>query len=381
MKITIAIDSFKGCMTSADACEYAARGFRQFLPDAQIMQVPVSDGGEGMLETIAPVLEKSGFVRHEARVCGPYGQEVSCAFLAGGGKCVLEMAQSCGLGLQDESSLDAKRATTYGLGQAVLRALDLGCRSVTIGLGGSATNDGGAGFAQALGARFYKKGGEIITGPVCGADLAQIERIDLSALDERIKDTKFTGTCDVANPLLGAMGATMVFGRQKGASAEDLEMLERGMSGYAGTLRDLYSRDLCAVPGAGAAGGMGAALMYYCGAELRPGIEAVMDVLDFDSILAGSALAVTGEGRIDAQSAMGKVPSGVAARAGRMGIPVVALCGMADEGAEQLYGKGVDAIFALCDGPMSIDESMANARVLMQRAAHNVARLFCAGKK
>lgn len=380
MKVVAAMNAFKGCATAAEACSAVARGVHKFNPEITVEQLPVADGGDGLIETLQDTLARQGYKPLETVVTGPYGKMTRCTLLGKERSCIIEMAQCSGLCLQPVSELKSRKATSYGLGEAVIFAISHGFRDIKIGLGGSATNDGGAGFAQALGARFYDQSGAEILRPVCGEDLAGLSAVDADSLDPRVKQTKFTGTCDVSNPLLGPEGATAVFGRQKGAAPEDLALLEQGMQNYARLLQQATGSSYADTPGAGAAGGMGAALLWFCHAQMRQGIEVVLDLLDFDRVLEGSSLVITGEGRMDAQSAYGKAPAGVAARAKQQKIPVAALCGSLADDAVQLYAAGIDAMFAICDGPLTLEQSMQRAAPLIEKCSCNLIRTFCCGR-
>lgn len=277
------------------------------------------------------------------------------------------------------SAADVRQASSYGLGEQVKAALDAGCRHLIIGLGGSATNDGGIGFAQALGARFWRKDGTLLPAPAAGQDLAHIQRIDLSGLDPRLQQSEIQASCDVTNPLLGEHGATWVYGAQKGADEAALCELEAGMAHYSQLLTQTLGFDVSGRPGAGAAGGMGAALIAYTGATLRPGIDLVLELLNADDHLRDAALTIVGEGWLDRQSAFGKAPVGVAGKAARHGVPVVALCGGRDESSRQLYQHHIDAMWSICQRPMALAESMNTCEPLLADAAENVLRTFLSG--
>ena len=289
--------------------------------------------------------------------------------------CIIEMAQCSGLTLEKPELRRAINATTKGLGEAVKHALSLGCRRFSIGLGGSATNDGGAGFIQALGGRFFAMDGAEILKPLCGADLINIGRIDISNLCSELKDCEFTGTCDVSNQLLGPNGATHIFGPQKGLLDNDLELLEQGLSNYVAVLGERGSACMDR-PGAGAAGGLGFALLWCCHAKLKSGIDEVLDLLHINANLPGADLVLVGEGRMDRQSCQGKAPVGVARRAKQFGLPVIALCGGLSDDAVALYDYGIDAMFSICPRPLTLQESMAQSEHLLQMAAANAFRLF-----
>ncbi|PKH25229.1 glycerate kinase [Enterobacterales bacterium CwR94] len=381
MKIVIALDSFKGSCSAQAACAAVAQGLRRVSDALTLVEMPVSDGGEGLLATLAESPQLSVVRWQQQRCHGPYGKPVEAAFLIlADGQAMIEMAQSCGLELTPAAERDARRASSYGLGEQVKAALDAGCHKLTIGLGGSATNDGGIGFAQALGARFWRADGTLLPTPAAGEHLASIARVDLSQLDPRLQHTEVQASCDVTNPLLGEQGATWVYGPQKGADHAALHALEAGMAHYNQQLTAALGRDISPLPGAGAAGGMGAALIAYANATLRPGIALVLELLNADHHLSNATLAFVGEGWLDRQSAFGKAPVGVAATAARHQVPVIALCGGRDDSSRQLYQHHIDAMWSICPRPMPLAESMAASEKLLADAAENALRTFLAGR-
>lgn len=364
MKVVIALDSFKGSLSTAQACTAVAEGIKEYDISIETVCIPISDGGEGLIESLEPSLIKKGFLLKNAYITGPYQEIETCKYLIDGTTCVIEVAQCVGITLTNNR--DTKNATSYGLGQAVLQGLKQGARNFIIGLGGSATNDCGVGFAQALGAKFYDIEGNEMTQILCGKDLASIKHIDTSSLPAELKECTFTGTCDVSNPLYGENGATYVYGPQKGASQADLDELEKGVINYATVLKNHLNKDYSNTPGAGAAGGLGAALLWICNAKLCSGINTVLDLVDFDKQLKDSQLVFVGEGRMDGQSANGKAPMGVAQRALKQNIPTVALCGSVLDSASKLYAYGINSMFAICDGPMDLNYSMQNCYKLLK---------------
>ena len=374
MKITVALDSFKGSCSAREACDAVAQGIYDVMPQADVVTCPVSDGGEGLIDALWPVLSTRGYKRQVRTVSGPYGGEVRAAFLVKDQECVMEMAQCCGLELVDSSRRNGLDASTYGLGELMGHALDMGCRTFRIGLGGSATSDGGLGFAQALGARFYSSGHTLIKDRICAGLLHKISEFDTEIIDRRLEGISISGTCDVANILTGSGGAIHVFGPQKGLPANLLDELDADMA-HVGAQLDLhYSISACDTPGAGAAGGLGAALLWFGRARLKRGIEVVMEILDVERDIADSALVITGEGRMDGQSMQGKAPLGIAAVAARHGVPAIALCGSIADDADVLYQHNITAMFSLCNGPMSLDQAVTSAPVLLRRAAGNIMR-------
>lgn len=382
MKIVIALDSFKGSCSAQAACAAVAAGLRRVSDSLELTELAVSDGGEGLLASLAksPLL---GEIHWHEHVChGSYGQPVSVNYLQlADGRAILEMAQCCGLELTTKRQRDVRYATTYGLGEMVTMLLDKGVRHIILGLGGSGTNDGGIGFAQALGVRFYDQDGRLINSPACGLDLARVSRIDLSDLDPRLQQTCIQASCDVSNPLLGERGATWVYGAQKGADSVALTMLEAGMCHYSQLLTAASGRDISNVPGSGAAGGMGAALLWYTNACLSAGIHLVLELLNAQHYLQQAQLVIVGEGWLDWQSAFGKAPVGVADMAAGYQVPVIALCGGRDDSSRTLYQHNVAAMWSICPRPLSLEESMANCEILLADAAENVLRTFIAGHR
>lgn len=379
MKIIVALDSFKGSCSAEEACSAVEQGILSYNKDINVVKLPISDGGEGLIDALIPTLGAAGYRTERIEVTGPYLKNHPCVLLIKDEHCIIEMAQCAGLTLEPAATRRALNATTFGLGQAVNYALSIGCRRFSIGLGGSATNDGGAGFVQALGGRFFDREGHEILRPVCGRDLPELSRVDAGHLNPQLRSCSFTGTCDVANPLLGPNGATYIFGPQKGLQPGDLELLEHGMEHYAKLLGEA-GREFCEMPGAGAAGGLGFALLWSCGAKLKSGIDEVLDLLGIDELLPDADLVVVGEGRMDSQSCQGKAPVGVARRAKRFKLPVVAVCGGITDDATALYDYGIDAMFSICPRPLTLAQSMEQGGELLTRAAHNLIRFFaCAG--
>ncbi len=372
MKIVIAIDSFKGSISSLDAAAALEKGFRQVLPEAEILALPIADGGEGTMEAL--LYSVGGEMRTET-VTGPLGTPVEASWAAlKNGTAVIEMAAASGLPLVPEGQRNPCKTTTYGTGELLRVALDAGYRRFVIGIGGSATNDGGAGLARALGVSFRDAAGREL--PEGGLALQNLAEIDCSGLDSRLQESQVLVACDVTNPLLGPDGASAVYGPQKGATPEMVSALDAALARYADCLKTQCGKDVAAIPGAGAAGGLGAGLLAFCGAEMRSGIGLVLELSGLSEKLTGATLAITGEGRMDASSAYGKAPVGVAALAMAQGVPVVAFTGCLGPGYESLYEKGIGAILPIADGPMTVEASMANAAELLTGAAARAARLL-----
>lgn len=382
MKIVIAIDSFKGSCSALQACQAIASGIMRYRKDIGIYQLPIADGGEGLLQILDESPSLPGKVKRSLNVIGPYGQAIQAEYFSlEGQKTIIEMAQACGLELTPKAQRNASKASSFGLGQLVRHALDEGSAHIIIGLGGSATNDGGIGFAQALGASFYDKDERLIPTPACGEDLIRVARIDVSQLHPEASTVRFEASCDVNNPLLGSTGATWIYGPQKGANTAQLTELERGMENYHRVLTQALGRDVNSTPGAGAAGGMGAALLWFTNATLRPGIELVLELLNAKKIISDADLVITGEGKLDEQSSYGKAPVGVAALAAANNKPVIAIAGSLGEGAALLHQHHIDAMWSICPRPISLDDAMQNAQALLADTAESLIRTLTVGSR
>lgn len=370
MKIVIAPDSFKESLTAMAVANEIEAGFREIFPDAEYVKLPVADGGEG---TVQAMIDASGGKRIALRVTGPLGEPVSAFYgLMGDGQtAVIEMAAASGLELVMPSQRNPLRTTSYGTGQLILNALNAGARRFVLGIGGSATNDGGAGMLQALGGRLMDASG--VDLPAGGGALNMLDRIDISGLDERIKDCVFEVACDVSNPLVGPQGASAIFGPQKGATPEMVARLDDNLRHYAAVIARDLGQDVAEVPGAGAGGGIGAAMMVFLGGQLRPGSEIVTAAVGLDAAIADADLVITGEGRIDGQTIHGKTPIGVARVAQRHGKPVIGLAGSLAAGAAVVHEHGIDAVFAAVSRPCTVEEALAGAAANVRNAARNIA--------
>jgi len=361
LKFVVAPDSFKGSISSADAGRAIAKGIKKALPGAETISVPIADGGEGTLDAITK--PENRFVR---RVTGPCFSPVDATWGFTGDTAVIEMAQAAGLTLTGENRR-ASLATTYGVGELILAALEKGFRKLLITAGGSATNDGGCGMAAALGAKFLDgEGREFIP---TGKSLCDIVKIDISGLDGRLSGCEISIATDIKNPLLGPTGATAVYAPQKGADADDLELMERGMSSYAALLSKMTGRDIANVPGCGAAGGLPSFPLAFLGAGIRRGIDTVLAAADFDSLLEGASAVITGEGRIDRQSLYGKAISGVCAAAARRGVKVYVIAGSVGDDPQELMKMGIEKIYALVDFAPDVDSAKKNAAHWLEIAA------------
>lgn len=377
MKFLFASDSFKGTLSSEQIITLLDAAAKNVFPDSETMGIPVADGGEGTIDAVISVLHGSIY---EVDVHGPLMEEVVSRYgETGNGAAVIEMAAASGLPMVPVDKRDPRVTTTYGTGELIKTALDRGCRDITIAIGGSATNDGGMGAMRALGIRFLDENGEALSG--CGNDLARVADIDISGLHSAVKDARFTIMCDVNNPLTGPDGATYTFGKQKGGSPEILDELEQGMIHYAALIREKMGTDVDQIPGSGAAGGLGAAFCVFLKAEMKSGIETVLDLIHFDELLEGVDLVITGEGRIDWQSAFGKVPSGIGNRCRKKGIPAIAIVGGMGDKAEMIFDHGIDSIITTINGAMGLDEALERAEELYAGAAERAFRMVKAGMR
>ena len=372
MKIIIAPDSFKGSLSSIEVIAAIKEEAEVAFDDAEIIGIPLADGGEGTIEAI---LYSGAGEKRTFTVCGPLGNYIDAEYGIIDDTAIIEMAQCSGLPLVPENMLNPLKTTSLGVGQMIGHVIDTGIKNILIGIGGSATNDGGMGAMQALGAKFYDKYDNLIENG-CGEKLIEISRIDLEEFDKRIYDCKISVMCDVVNPLTGRNGATYVYGRQKGGTDEMLADLEEGMLNYEKIINQLFEKQISKTAGAGAAGGMGAALLGFCGAELISGIEAVLKLKNFYDIIKGADIIITGEGRVDEQSASGKVIQGISGYAIKQNIPVIVITGGMSEGFEKVYELGVKAVFSIANRPMSLDECMAESRQLIKSAARNIFALY-----
>jgi glycerate kinase len=366
--VLIAPDKFKGSLTALGVADHLAAGLRAARPDLRLVTAPVADGGDGTLDaTVA-----AGFRRVPVRVTGPTGRPVDAAIGVRGRCAVVELAAASGLVLLADDRLDPLRASSRGTGALLLAALDAGCTEIVLGVGGSACTDGGAGMLQALGASLLDASGEELAPG--GAALAELDRVDLSTLDRRLRDTRVVLASDVDNPLLGPDGATRVYAPQKGASAADVALLEAGLTRWA----DAVDPGSAMLPGAGAAGGVGYAALTVLRAQRRPGIDVVLELVSFHDHLKDAALVITGEGALDEQTLHGKAPAGVAAAAREYGIPVVAVCGQRTLDDDRLAAAGILAAYPLTDLEPDVSRCLAEPGPLLERLAAVIARNWLA---
>jgi len=373
MKIVIAPDSFKGSMSSVEAANSIEKGILRAFPEAETILLPVGDGGEGTLDTLVAATKGSTVSVH---VKGPLGNLVEAEYgILGDGKtCVIEMAKASGLALVPSSQLNPLKATTYGTGELIKKALDDGYKSFILALGGSATNDGGAGMLQALGLKLHDENGEEIG--LGGAELIRVASIDKLTFDSRIAECKFLIASDVQNPFIGPNGASNVFGPQKGASPKDVEFLDGCLSNFAEVIEKTTGVHLHDLPGAGAAGGIGGAFQAFFPSNMKRGIDVVIEYIRLNQLIEGADLVITGEGKVDFQTASGKTPMGVAQAALSKNIPTIILAGSIGKGIEALYQHGVVSVNSVIDRPMELTEAMDRACELTEFAAEQVVRSF-----
>ena len=378
MKIVVAPDSFKGSVSALEAAYAIEQGLRRVFPDAVIEKIPMADGGEG---TVQSLVDATGGHIQTHRVIAPLENEVEAQFgiLAGGETAVIEMASASGLTLVPADKRNPLCTTTYGTGQLIHAALEAGCRRLIIGIGGSATNDGGAGMAEALGVRLLDADGAQI--PRGGAGLGQLASIDITGLHPAIAETETVVACDVNNPLTGPDGASHVYGPQKGATLEMIETLDQHLAHFDSVLTRTLEKSFNDVPGAGAAGGLGAGLMAFLNAELQLGVDIMIDAVNLEERVKGASIVFTGEGQLDFQTAFGKTPVGVAKVAKVHNIPVIAIAGGIAEGAEAVYEAGIDAMLGIVQEPMSLEDAVGDASRLIADAAEQAARLIKIGQR
>ena len=378
MKVVIAPDSYKGCLSALEVAKAMERGVLSVFPSAEVRKIPIADGGEG---TVAALVTATNGQLRQTEVTDPLGNKIIAHWgvLGDGRTAVIEMAAASGLPLVPKEKRDPRVTTTYGTGELIKAALADGLAKIIIGIGGSATNDGGTGMARALGVRFLDAAGrEVAAG---GGSLAEICQIDTTGLDPRLKNTEIVVACDVDNPLCGTRGASAVFGPQKGATPEMVQQLDAGLAKYASCARQATGRDVAEKAGAGAAGGLGAGLMFFTPAQLKPGVEIVLDAVGFSDIVRDADFVITGEGRTDFQTAFGKAPVGVAKVAKTHGVPVFCISGGLGEGADDVLAQGIDAVMSICDRPLSLEECMAAGAQLIEPAAARLSRIVMAVRK
>jgi glycerate kinase len=373
MRIAIAPNAFKGSLTAAQAADCIERGLRAALPDCQFVKVPVADGGDG---TARAVVDATGGRWVSCAAHDPLGRPITSGFgLTGDGRtAVIEMALASGLALLKPGEQNPLLTSTYGTGELLRAALDLGVERILVGIGGSATVDGGVGLARALGVRFLDERGGELAG--AGGELARVSHIDVGGLDARLKGVVVEAACDVTNPLFGPRGAARVYGPQKGSTPAMVEALDAGLKRLAAVIHKELGTDVSALPGGGAAGGLGAGLAAFLGARLLPGAELVLGVCGLAEKLGGCALVITGEGRLDGQTVFGKAPAAVARVARERGVPVIAICGSLGAGVETVRDVGIGAYFSALEEPVPEEELAARGPGMLERCAEQVGRLL-----
>ncbi len=375
MKILIAPDSFKGSLSSEDICKIGKKALEQALDNPQIDILPIADGGEG---TVASLVINTNGEYVNLGVKGPYDERVNGKYgiLGDGETAVIEMSNASGLAIADSTNLNPLKATSYGTGEMILDAVNKGCRKFIIGIGGSATNDCGIGMLQALGFEFQDKDGNSVHGN--GESLGIISKIDDENVPEGVLESEYLVACDVDNPLTGPRGATMVYGPQKGADEAALKILEDGMIHFGNLLEDYFGKKIIEVPGAGAAGGMGAALYGFLGAELKSGFEIIKGVINLDELLEEKKYDVifTGEGQMDHQTLMGKLVLGISSLGKKYDILVIAICGSLNKGWKGMLDKGLTAAYSIVNKPMTLGEALVDAEELLYDSYYNVGKIL-----
>lgn len=365
-RVLVASDKFKGSLTAAQVAAAVGAGVRRVLPDAVVVAAPVADGGDGTLAAAAA----AGFALVPVTVAGPTGEPVRTSYARRGDLAVVELADAAGL-VRLPGDPDPLRASSRGAGEVLAAAIDAGCRQVVLGIGGSASTDGGAGLLRGLGARLLDADGEEVADG--GGSLGEVTRVELDDVRRRIAGVAITVACDVDNPLTGPRGAAAVYGPQKGATPDQVRRLDAALGHWADVLATTTGTDVRDHPGAGAAGGVGVAALAVLGAELRSGIELVLDLVGFHDLLSGAALVVTGEGALDEQTLHGKAPAGVAAAAGRAGVPVVAVCGVNRLDPARMRAAGIGAAYALADIEPDLNRCLTDGIPLLERLGERIA--------
>ena len=377
-KCLIVPDSFKGTLSATEICEIEKAAVKRHFPKCEVVTIPIADGGEGTVDCFLYALDAEKVV---VDTTGPYGEPIQAYYARIGGKAILEMASVAGLPFVERiGRLNPAKTTTYGLGALIHHAVEAGCREIVIGLGGSCTNDGGVGMARALGTVFYDEKDE----PFAPAsdELIRISRIDNSRTEELLDGVRITGMCDIDNPMYGETGAAYVFAPQKGADAEMVKLLDQNLRALAEAIDQSLGKDVSGLPGAGAAGALGAGIVAFLGGHLRSGIDTVLNLVEYEKLLAGADMVFTGEGRIDAQSLRGKVVIGVAKRAVATGVPVTAVVGSIGDGAEGAYDLGVSAICSINRQAQDFEQSRYSSKENLEKTMEDLLRFYkCSGEQ
>ncbi len=373
-KCIVISDSFKGTLSSREICDIARNTIPCCFPSCEVITIPIADGGEGTVDCFIEAIKAKTV---SAEITGPFGEPISALYAVKDDLAIIEMSSAAGLPMVGDKK-DPSNTTTFGVGQLISHAIKSGCRRILLGIGGSATNDGGCGCAAALGVKFFDhKGKEFI--PV-GKNLDQIHKIDISAAKELLKDIRITAMCDVDNPMHGPTGAAYTFAPQKGADSHMVQLLDYRLRSLDEVIKKELGLSVADIPGTGAAGGLGAGCIAFLDAELCPGIELILDVVDFDKLLEGADMVITGEGRIDGQSLHGKVISGIAKRTSKMNIPLVAIVGSIDENSVAAYDIGVTALFSINRKSLALKDSAPFSAINYKRTLEDILRLIKAVK-
>jgi glycerate kinase len=372
MKIIVAPDSYKGSMSASDVAKHMQIGIKRVYPDAEIILFPMADGGEGTLEVM---VANSGGELCTTKVQGPLGSIVDATwgYISEQQTGIIEIAQASGISLVPKDKLNPLKASTFGVGELIIKALDKGCTRLIITLGGSATNDGGAGMVAALGAKLLDKDGEELEPG--GASLKHLSRIDISNLDPRLSHTEVICASDVVNPLCGKNGSSVVFGPQKGATDEMVKELDAALARYANKIKESIRKDVSDIPGSGAAGGLGAGLIAFLNATIQSGSQIIMDFLQFDSELHNADLIITGEGKTDKQTSYGKAPMAIALRGKKYNIPVLCISGSIED-HEEIKDIGIDAFFSIINKPSQLDDVMKQTGQLIELTVENILKVY-----
>ena len=380
MKIVIAPDSFKGNMTSLQVASSIENGIRRVLPGAKCIKIPMADGGEG---TVQSLVDATGGKFVFKKVTGPAGQPVRARYgmLESSKTAVIEMAEASGLSLVEGASMNPLKTTTYGTGELIIDAIDKGAKQIIIGIGGSATNDGGAGMAQAIGVKFFSRAGRHIKEYGAGGMLKKIAAIDMSALHPGVRKTKIIIASDVDNPLYGKRGAACVYGPQKGATTAMIKQLDDNLRHFSGVIKKQLHKNVQSLKGAGAAGGLGAGLVAFANADIQSGIDIIARATELKKHIKGADLVITGEGRVDFQTAFGKTPAGVARLAKKQGIPVIVIGGGLADDAAGVFKYGIDGLASAAARDMTLAEAIKLSRRHLANAAERVIRMILIGKK
>jgi glycerate kinase len=378
MKMIVAPDSFKGSVTAVEFCQIAEQAIQKLVPDAEIVKLPLADGGEGTVESLVSC---TGGSMKTLQVTGPMGDPVEAFYgiLGDGETAVVEMACASGLPLVPEGKRNPMKATTYGTGELILKILDEGCSHLIMGIGGSATNDGGAGMLQALGFDLLDENGQAIAWGAEG--LQALKRIETGKADPRLGNLKVEVACDVDNPLVGDKGASVIYGPQKGADPAMVEAMDQALQNFADCIDRDLGKQVADLKGAGAAGGLGAGLYAFLDADLRMGFEIIRETVSLDQHFTQDVdLVITGEGQMNYQTLHGKLPVGISRLSKANGIPAIAIVGSIGRGIEALYDEGIVSIFSIMDKPMSLEDAMANGKVLLADTIERTMRLFLSCK-